>query len=99
MIINMFEKKLIAKFMYENLYDEDGVDSCVLDEGGGFRFYIEYLEYDSSWDKLIPVIKKCIKYNIYASDWGNHLHDGLLFCNLEQCYESVVEFLKSLNND
>jgi hypothetical protein len=40
----MFEKKLIAKFMYENLYDEDGDDSCVLDKGGSFRFYVEYLE-------------------------------------------------------
>lgn len=41
----MFEKKLIAKFMYKNLYDEDGDDSCVLDEDGSFRFYVEYLEY------------------------------------------------------
>lgn len=95
----MFEKKLIAKFMYENLYDEDGDDSCVLDEGGRFRFYVEYLEYESSWDKLVPVIKKCIEHDIYVSDWGNHLHDGLLFCNLEQCYESVVEFLKLKAND
>lgn len=52
-----------------------GDDSCVLDEGGRFRFYVEYLEYESSWDKLVPVIKKCIEHDIYVSDWGNHLHN------------------------
>lgn len=85
--------------MYENLYKENGNDSYILDENLGFRFYVEYVEYDSDWNRLIPVIRKCIDHNIYASDWGNHLHDGLLFCNISQCYESVIEFIKIKTND
>ena len=90
--------KLIAKFLYEHLYEEDDCDSWVETANGCVDFYIDDSLYHKSWDWLMPVIKKCIPLEIYSSDWTNHLHDGLLFCNIQQCYESVVGFIEDLNN-
>jgi hypothetical protein len=84
--------KLIADFME---LDYSGKLEYCWRPGTSMPLTEKQLQYDTTWNWLIPVIKKCIELKIYASDWGNHLHDGLLFCNLEQCYESVVEFIKN----
>ena len=96
--VELFETKLIARFLYGDFYYDCGDYSFILKDTDVYKTDINYLDYNC-WEELIPVIKKCIENNIYASDWGNHLHDGLLFSNLEKCYESVVEFLKNLDND
>lgn len=93
--------KLIAKFLYEDLhlYEEDDCDSWVETYDGYVNFYIDEAKYHVSWDWLIPVIKQCIYKEIWFSDLTNQLHDGLLNCDIEQCYEAVVSFIKYLNND
>ena len=49
--------KLITKFLYENLYEDDGIDSWV-EESGKVLFYLEDAKYHSSWDWLMSVVSK-----------------------------------------
>jgi len=55
------------------------------------------LPYRKSWDWLIPVITKCIKNDIFYSEYTNQLHDGLLTQNIKECWLAVVEFIKWYN--
>lgn len=49
--------KLIAKFLYRHLYEDDGIDSWI-EESGKVLFYLEDAKYHSSWDWLMPVVSK-----------------------------------------
>ena len=51
--------KLIAKFMYNNLYNEDSLGDCWVETNEGYvNFYIDKAKYHLSWDWLMPVVEK-----------------------------------------
>jgi len=89
----MENNKLIAEFMgwtpcdtndstmYANPQDQSDVWST-----GEMRF-------DWSWDWLMPVADKCLSQS--GGEWTD-THDALLSCNVQDVYESVVEFIKAI---
>ena len=80
--------KLIAEFMgskhpkYEDMYRLPHAD-----------VYVGELQYDSSWDWLMPVIDKC-----YQEHMSKHIADAVMTCNIDKAYQVVVEFIKEYNN-
>ena len=87
------KNKLIAEFM--------GMTPCLTDEGDflikGNPIDAKYLPYDTSWDWLMPVLKKI---NLQLNPLGamKKLRTYSKVRNLEDTYQSVVEFIKNQNN-
>jgi hypothetical protein len=58
------------------------------------------LDYNHSWDWLMPVVEKC-----YQCDYeeGGDLHlmmnDAILTINIEEVYKAVVQFIKWYNKN
>ena len=82
--------KLIAEFMgskhpkYEDMYRLPHAD-----------VYVGELQYDSSWDWLMPVVHKCfdIAQDGQMSDIMHHLQ----VAEMGSTYDAVVEFIKEQN--
>tara|TARA_A100001515_G_scaffold142969_1_gene142952 strand:- start:780 stop:1130 length:351 start_codon:yes stop_codon:yes gene_type:complete len=82
----MKNNKLIAEFM--------GVDYVDIDT------YLENnkeLQYHTSWDWLMPVVKKC--FDTQQPSEGQHyfINESLLTMDIEVVYDRVVEFIKEHN--
>tara|TARA_R100000773_G_C4155981_1_gene75937 strand:+ start:271 stop:510 length:240 start_codon:yes stop_codon:yes gene_type:complete len=78
----MENNKLIAEFMNHGFHD------------GRHRSFDE-LKYNESWDWLMPVISKV---ETVGRGWFPHeLHTSLMKNDIDNAYNSVVEFIKQYN--
>jgi hypothetical protein len=70
-------------------------------EGFGKGELVE-LDYHTSWDWLMPVVKRIVsdvEFDVgYENEYREHLMDVVPFANIEDVYEAVVEFIKNQNN-
>ncbi len=58
------------------------------------------LEYNTSWDWLIPVVEKIVRTNHYKVQRNNNnIADALLAVDIDILYKSVVEFIKWYNEN
>ena len=98
----MKNNKLIAEFM--GLSIKEGV-CYYTDSNDMFPMGIEveepYLPYDTSWDWLMPVVKRIVsdvEFDVgYEDEYREHLMDVVPFANREDVYEAVVGFIKNQN--
>ncbi len=95
----MKNNKLIAEFM--------GMTPCLTDEGDflikGNPIDAKYLPYATSWDWLMPVVKRIVSdvefiVGYEDEEYREHLMDVVPFANIEDVYEAVVEFINNQNN-
>ena len=108
----MKDNKLIAEFM--GLYDEISLDSIagnIHSWSDAPFFYItedskekvmegitEYSKYHTSWDWLMPVLKK-INEEISTNTRGLwRMITNPIEYNIEDVYDAVVEFIKQYDN-
>ncbi len=105
------ENKLIAEFM--NFPTQtDVIDDttkayyigCVINannennENDENVFHPDDMQFNSSWDWLMPVVIKCFKVDEQTNDDLNFkLNDALLETNINILYDAVLEFIKQLN--
>ena len=95
--------KLIAEFM--------GMEHCYRPYGDGFMevkedgscIELEDLQYHTSWDWLIPVIKRCKEKQYFGSQHLIGNIDFVLSCDLtlENLHKAVLKFIKeykTINN-
>jgi|13_taG_2_1085334.scaffolds.fasta_scaffold02709_18 hypothetical protein len=92
--MNKQEKnKLIAKFMGVVFHDDE---NQYYNADG---LYIgNTLQYDTSWDWLMPVVEECrleSRCEYDEDDNWNEIHWSLEECNLDKTYKAVVEFIKN----
>ena len=83
----MTDNKLIAEFM--------GADP---DKKTFFRTGEYVYFYDTSWDWLMPVAKKCINPEDNTEGWDK-LAVALTTCDIDEVYQAVVEFIKEHNDE
>ena len=62
-----------------------------------------YKDYDSSWDLLMPVIKKCLIGQTEVSRGLTNTNvsrilDALCYQDISRTYKAVIEFIKDDNN-
>ena len=83
-------------YFYTNDTDEDIV----------LRRMAEYLEYDSDWNLLMPVVVKCFDvyeevYDVSVFNAENQhflLNDALLLTDIKELYKVVVNFIQKHND-
>jgi hypothetical protein len=69
------------------------------------EFYeVHELQYHTSWDWLMPVIKKCFKIATaldisFDKMMEKYRFDYIAYGDLDESYESVVEFIKQHNTE
>ena len=92
--MNMKDNKLIAEFMgYEAKHGK--CYSPKYNDGT-----IAPMQFDRSWDWLMPVVQKCrleSRCEYDEDDNWNEIHWALEECNLDKIYNAVVEFIKEYN--
>ena len=96
---NLENNKLIAEFMGMQDTDLGWYDSveamseyaCQMVGGNTF----EELQYDRSWDWLMPVVQKC--YKIEDEEGFDNLVDAVATLDMYSTYNAVVEFIKWYN--
>ncbi len=87
------DNEMIAEFMgYEVKYDK--CYSPKYNDGT-----IAPMQFDSSWDWLMPVVLKC--FDTQQPEEGQHyfINESLLTMKIEVVYDRVVEFIKTYNDE
>ena len=80
----MKDNKLIAEFM--GVYsDENGYDYSKIGNKG--------INYHTSWDWLMPVVKKCFCSGDNTFEW-DAIMDAMWTCDIKIVHSVVVEFIK-----
>jgi len=93
--------KLIAEFMGMTNHHNDKSMMITKTSQGNEVVPIDSLQYDTSWDWLMPVANEIIKSrDEQNTDWDlTDLKYALQTTNIELVYKAVVEFIKDYNND
>ena len=87
------DNEMIAEFMgYEVKYDK-----CYSPKHNDGT--IAPMQFDSSWDWLMPVVLKC--FDTQQPEEGQHyfINESLLTMKIEVVYDRVVEFIKTYNDE
>jgi PKD repeat protein len=94
--------ELIAEFMGMQdtdlgWYDsEEAMSEYACQIVGGSNTF-EVLQYDRSWDWLMPVVQKC--YKIEDEEGFDNLVDAVATLDMYSTYNAVVEFIKQQNKN
>lgn len=108
----MKENKLIAKFMdfptQRDAVDEDTIayyvgESIMHTDNTNNQndydvFHPEDMQFHTSWDWLMPVVKKCFQTGDDTHQWDD-IMDTIFTCDINIVYAQVVEFIKEYNKD
>lgn len=91
----MKNNKLIAEFMGVHEIMHDGYSEYDFDDNTLDVVHEDELQYDTSWDWLMPVVEKCYTSNMqYPND---DITQGLIDVDIKATYQAVVEFINQLN--
>ena len=96
----MENNKLIAEFMGMNIHHNDKSMMVKNTPQGNEVVSIDALQYDSSWDWLMPVVQKIggEYLNTPFDETYSHLTEQYEnIWTLEDTYNAVVEFIKDQN--
>ena len=106
----MKDNKLIAEFMgIRGEYNEDEkVVYLESDIDGRGVYAFSDMKYHTSWDWLIPVMKKIDSYACEEMDFSDYddyrnkyvfIHNISLHNDIREVYNQVVEFIKQLSKE
>jgi len=87
--------KLIAEFMGIDSFK----DSLASLHQGKINVDVDVYEqaqYNTSWDWLMPVVKKCRQDN--RLEYFDFVYYAIEMCDINVTYKAVVEFIKNQNN-
>ncbi len=87
--------KLIAEFMGIDSFK----DSLASLHQGKINVDVDVYEqaqYHTSWDWLMPVVKKCRQDN--RLEYFDFVYYAIEMCDINVTYKAVVEFIKNQNN-
>ena len=104
----MTNNKLIAEFMGINVVTEDDIRANKNPTISSYEGYLEEdLEYHSSWDWLMPVVKKIEAKNYWfnrldgdvsiVNDKGVIINTPMSDGGIDMYYQTVVEFIERTN--
>jgi len=99
----MKENKLIAEFMEleeSPKYNYDNIEKLkeyyIREYNSGEWYLPEEMQYHTSWDWLMPVVKKCLCTGDNTNEWDS-LCEALTTCNDYEVYQAVVGFINEYN--
>ena len=93
--------KIIAEFMGMNIHHNDKSMMVKSTSQGNEVVPIDALQYDSSWDLLMPVANEIIKSrDEQNADWDlTDLKYALQTTNIEWVYKAVLTFIKNSQHE
>ena len=85
---------------YKDYYYVDGKYNHM----DGSNFHVSDMQFDTSWDWLMPVIQKCLIGQTEVSRGLTNTNvsrilDGLCYQDMSRTYNAVVEFIKENNKN
>ena len=94
------KNKMIAEFMGYKWLDDDKM--WVKGEWPKGTHMDKYLEYDTSWEWLMPVVKKCKNLLSNPKDVSDiyilrDLEETVFSCEINIAYDGVVKFINWYN--
>ena len=87
--------KLIAEFMGMTNHHNDKSMMITKTSQGNEVIPIDSLEYDSSWDWIMPVVQKIEQY---CEGVPQQMLNISLYSDIKEVYKAVIEFIKNQNN-
>ena len=87
----MENNKLIAEFMGINIGEY-----TTYPEESPTQYAVEDLQYQASWDWLMPVVQKCRQDN--RLEYFDFVYYAVEMCDINVTYKAVIEFIKNQNN-
>jgi hypothetical protein len=95
------KNKMIAEFMGYRWLDDDNM--WIKGEWPSCSYLDKYLEYDTSWDWLMPVVKKCRDLVINPKNGDevyilSDLDNKVMSCNNVIAFDGLVGFIEWYNN-
>jgi len=94
--------KVIAEFMGKKLPTDEYV--IPIDGELNLCYWVDELRFHSSWDWLMPVVRKIVEYCInesddaFMSDEYTSILETVSLAVIEDSFKVVVEFIKCYNN-
>ena len=96
---------LIAEFMGASVevweahkrLDDDVTEDAWYAYFDGNGVAVEELDYNTSWDWLMPVVQKC--YKIDNHEAFNNLVDAVAILDIDATYQAVIEFINYYNRE
>ena len=94
--------KIIAEFMGCTHPFNEVTDATLYKVSHG-TFEASELKYDTSWDWLMPVVKKCLIGQTEVSRGltntnVSHILDALCYQDISRTYKAVLTFIKDYND-
>ena len=91
--------KIIAEFMGAKVTDVKGLQKPIYYPIMGKSVYVDKLKYHSSWDWLIPVVKKCLigEAETNRPDLVSNIYESLVNLEIDLVYKDIIEFIKWYN--
>ena len=89
--------KLIAEFM--GVFHQGIFPPVTIGEQ---MYTLDELQYHTSWDWLMPVVKKIddlFGENDDVDYWINRVHNAVLLFDIDNTYDAVVEFINQYNDE
>ena len=87
--------KLIAEFMGMTNHHNDKSMMITKTSQGNEVIPIDSLEYNSSWDWIMPVVQKIEQY---CDGVPQQMLNISLYSDIKEVYKAVIEFIKNQNN-
>ena len=96
--------KIIAEFMGMNIHHNDKSMMVTVTPQGNEVIPIDSLQYDSSWDLLMPVISKCLVGEAEQSEEISNttiknIYEGICNQDISFAYKSVLTFIKNSQHE
>ena len=101
---NQENNKMIAEFMEVHEIMHDGYSEYDFDDNTLDVVHEDELQYHTSWDWLMPVVKKCWRI-INELDMSfdkvifKYRFDYIVYADLKESYEAIVEFINEYNQN
>tara|TARA_R100000951_G_scaffold101869_1_gene93593 strand:- start:420 stop:716 length:297 start_codon:yes stop_codon:yes gene_type:complete len=89
--------KIITEFMgnptiFNPIHD---ANLYQIKEQSNMTYYIDELQYNTSWDWLMPVVHKCRQQN--RLEYFDFVYYAIEMCDINVTYKAVLEFIKNQN--
>ena len=91
--------KIIAEFMDAKVTDVKGLQKPIYYPIMGKSVYVDKLKYHSSWDWLMPVVKKCLigEAETNRPNLVSNIYESLVNLEINLVYKHIIEFIKWYN--
>ena len=92
---DVVDDRTLAYYVGKSIIHTDNKDN----ENDDDVYHPEDMQFNTSWDWLMPVIEKVFILSEDEEAWRMDIESGLTTLNIDETYRAVVEFINQLKQD